>query len=323
VGVQVEFGDSMEIIKGIHTSEDFEGAVWTVLGDSLRDRDWKQKLLSDDAPESAPPSSECAFLARQKALAIHWDSRDKQAKWQNYWLSCCRSSKCDYFFAVLLQHGVDREQDILAILSDPSFTEQVDPGGLAHYLRLHISYLLRRYSWCRARQLWWAHRSQVPLFGLVNLLLPRLFGSILLGMVLLLSSQEVWELPTRLAHTTPALYILLPTMLLASALYLLSEHSKHTEYRHTWRQWRELLSRPGLVLLIGLVESLAISTIVVLLVMPALGVGPGPLENPIDATPFAMSPGFWVTWASFAIAALFIGIFLQIFWEKETAAEPL
>ena len=279
------------------------------------------QVKAKEPPNSPPSSPEAAFFLRHKALHIKtgWKDLSLRARWQRYWFDCCRSSKCDYLFSMLAEdpfdvykEKIDREKDILLLLRDECFWEKgiAYPTGRSHYLKISLSYLLRRYSYWRALKLWCKHRQLEFkwIFSFFSLTLPRLWGAIIVGALFLMSGQEGWEKPTKLYEVSQATFrgLIVLTIIIAF-LYLCYECRKVTEYGKG-----EISLRSVTIVIVGLIESAIISAFFVRLVL-----------LPIHSKyyDFALNP--WVTWGAFTVAAFLIGIFLQSFWEEKTIAEPL
>ncbi len=279
-------------------------------------------VVEHEPPTTIPNSTEQAFFIRHKALLLKedgWTDKRRRARWQNYWLSCCLSSKCDYLFSILAEdpfdvypEKIDREKDILRLLRDEGFWEKgvAYPTGKSHYLKISLSYLLRRYSYRRAFHLWCKHRQFEFkwIFSFFSLTLPRLWGAIIVGMLFLMSGQEGWEKPTKLYEVSQATFWgLIALAIIIAFFYLSYECRKVTEYGQ-----REISRRSGIIMGVGLVESAFISYIFVWRVLL-------PIQS--EYYNFELNP--WVTWGAFTVAAFLIGIFLQSFWEEKTIAEPL
>lgn len=279
---------------------------------------WKNKSV----PDKAPMSAESAYLLQRLTLKVEWNSIDNalQASWQNYWLACCRSDKCNYVFYKLAAYDVDREEDILQIFEKENFWSYVDldkdkpPGGKAYYLRECIIYLLHRFSVGRTFRLWKKNKKIAGAFGVFSLLLPRLLGVIIIGAIFVNTITLLWELPARWASAAYywwGLPLSLFVMLLLSILFLIYDFRKKTEYFG----FKELLQRVGCVFSMGMVESFLVNLFIVISIRPAL------LSLPSHFGSF--SPDLWITSISLTIEALFIGIFMQSFWEEKTISEPL
>lgn len=218
-----------------------------------------------------------------------------KAKWQRYWLRCCLSDRCDYYFALFAKFNIDREKDILELCDKNSILWKYvgSEEGRKYYLKVCMSYLLRRYSWRKTLKL-----------GKLNLF-PRLLGSIILGILFLISAGEMWELPTNLWGKSHLFYIVINIVFLfLSVGYTFFECHKTTEYHFI-----KILGRVLWVNVMGLFYSLVLSGIAVEFFQPTFQLN--------------FSPNFWLTVASFTVESLFIGIFLQIFWEEKTITEPL
>lgn len=278
------------------------------------------ELSCDKIPTAPPSSPEAAFAMRRLAFSEQGLDKEIRAWWQNYWLSCCLSSKCDYIFAILAKYDVDREEDILSLLGKKFLlTSYIPDKGQEYYYNRCISFLLRRYSLRRAWRLWHIHKSPQ---GLISLFLPRMFGTTILGVLSIASATETSTLPMRIWQSHPYWwYGLLVACVLCPFLVLCYETRKVTESGSEQTGcvaslkyfMQSTARRASLIYFIGLAMSFAISAIPVWIIPPPLG-----------STPITPLWENWaINWVFFAVWALFIGIFLQSFWEEKTIAEPL
>jgi len=269
-------------------------------------------------PDSPPRSPEAALLIHRLVRYVDdWPDSALKAAWQNYWLACCRSSKCDYLFTVLLGQSVDREDDLLKILSrdNDSFWKSVGQGPeKTYYVDAGLHFLLQRFSYFKAWKLWCQHRRFDWGFALLPLLLPRLAVAIVLGVIFFALSYLTWELPTRLLTTFCCWWYLPLIMFILSFGYLLYDCRRRIELKSSIGG---LLGRTLPILLLGLLESFVISYVAVHTFLPALQ----EVNRPII---MVLTPvNFWVTCSGFTLGALFIGIFTYVFWGEKSIAEPL
>ncbi len=253
-------------------------------------------------PLSHPPENiEQALSARRLAVEINYKDDEKyyQAQWQRYWLSCCLSSKCDYIFAVLKECDIDRERDIMKLWKDGILWGYLGSDfGKNYYNDICMRFLLRRYNWYGAFQLWWKYNRSS--FSGINLLLPRLIGTIILGFAFLITSDKILEFPLKLMVDYPFKYwLLFGLSLFVSWIYLL------IECRNTTGKF--FITRPSLIFIWGLIISLFLS----------FGI------FQLFAQIFSSGVVGWEGKLLFSSLSLFIGIFIQVFWEEKTITEPL
>lgn len=307
---------NLEIMKNADEFDSFVRALDNLDGDA------KERLAVKNPPNQPPSSSLEALIARQKAFRAKFHTHDKlYAEWQNYWLNCCLSSKCDRLFSILVNFNVDREEDMLEIMrrDNTLLWENIPVGGQVYYLNTALSFLLQRFSYITAWKFWCQHGRCRWGFGLLSLFLPRLFGAIVVGLILLVPSSGMWELPTRLLITWCCGWVLLLLMFMLSFGYLLYDCRKRVESkcRAGFKDiLDELVLRRTLpIMALGGVESFLINYLIVIrLFLPAFQV---------DHAVFLYPPSLWVTCATFTVEALFIGIFMYVFWGEKSAAEPL
>lgn len=256
----------------------------------------------DTIPRTNPNSPLQAFFERQLAIGVEygWPDIRLKAEWQNYWLNCCRSSKCDYIFTLLTEKNIDREKDIIDICKENNVIWQInDDKKLRNiHLELYFRYLLRRYAWFNACQLWGEMKD---IFLLGNLLFPRLLAAIIIGFLPFLE-QTIWSVALGMSPWT---YILTSSILLIlSFLYMWYECYRVTEGLRNLSFWRALF-----VSVIGFLFSFAFSSLGIYIMKDVYAIG---------FTVDCLRPVLL-----FASSALFIGIFIQVLWEEKTIAEPL
>lgn len=261
-------------------------------------------------PKSAPDTPEEAIGFRQIGLYVDegWTDNYRKALWQNFWHSCCLSSKCDYIFAVLGECNIDREKDIKDIIDlwekDNLWKYLGSEYGKSYYLDVCMKFFLRRYALSKALKLWWKYNKCS--FSVLNLLLPRLIGTILIGFIPLVMADEIWQFPSKLyAGSIITYYVLFSSLFVVSWIYLF------IECRNTIGKVNItiLVIRSFLVFIGGIIISMFLSFIIVV-----------PLLSPYIST---ANVSCMQTKLLFASLALFIGIFIQVFWEEKPITEPL
>ena len=299
-------------------------------------------------PNTIPRSPEYALFVRQLALYVDkgWLRNSKlRAKWQNYWLSCCRSSKCDYVFSVLKECGIDRETDVRYIVDEglkedaPLAKHIGSDEGVKFYKKTIADWYLRRYNGKAAKEI--LRSGSFDCGDNLKLFYPRMIVAIIVGLLALMTGQEIWDLPHELSNRISHLFYSLDTKFFG------------WEFPYAYNN---LIGSIGLVVVVlffyslsvlylryecyniifdkqkagyrarkaggwGLLTSLVFSTIICITIGPISGtkevINPATYFSPQAGLPICKNILF------FASVALFIGIFMQVFWEKETITEPL
>lgn len=289
---------------------------------SIGNPELKGRLPPQNPPSTPPVSLDEARLDRKLALVIKdWPSIPE---WQHHWLSCCLSSKCDHLFGLLTKYGIDREDDVIQILSESQLLwNSMEPGGRSYYIDQTLYFLLRRFSYGKAWKMVQKHKGDSGwlsnFFNFTHIIfIPRLLGALILGAFFFSLSYLTWELPSRL----PVLHSKLPIialiiMLMLSYLYLLYDCRRRIELKDSVK---ELVLRTFPILAIGLLESFLINGALIVFFKDALK-----LEKPIILYQVMNVPflNFPATLLTFTIGALFIGIFTYLFWGEKSIAEPL
>lgn len=282
-----------------------------------------EKLCIDfkDVPSNISPESPQQFLlARTLALCIEPEKEGfddmKKAQWQRYWLRCCLSDRCDYYFSVLKECGIDRETDVRYIVD-----ESLKEGGLLEkhigsddgvkfYKKTIADWYLRRYNGKEAKRM--LSDGSFGCWDQIKLCYPRLLVAIIVGMLAVVTGEDVWNLPHKISFF--CVIFVSSGFVTASLLYLTYEcYNVISDFR---RAWIRALKVTG----IGFLFSLFFSSVVCALVG----------YNSITYTNFTLETyynfseyPFLRNILFFASAALFIGIFIQVFWEEKTITEPL
>lgn len=287
---------------------------------------WKEfKINWKEIPKSVPESPEDAFLFRQIALEIEGFQDEKlKAQWQNYWLGCCLSSSFDYIFTVLKGCDVDREKDIVNLWKKGLLWKYLGSDhGKNYYFDKCLFFLLRRYSWERACDLRFIYygesNDETNIFtkrfwtdffvGMTSLILPRLIGTILIGFIPLVMADEIWQFPSKLFQESKWKYIFLIILIFASSYFYLFIECRNIIGKVNIKI---LIKRTFPVFIYGLLWSFVFTFLTNLFFLPYIP------SKEITCAQQTLS-----TNVLFASAALFIGIFLQVFWEEKTITEPL
>jgi hypothetical protein len=283
-----------------------------------RDAKLEEWAPPNRAPDSPPRSPEAALLVHRLVRYVDdWPDEADKAAWQNYWLACCRSAKCDYLFTVLLGQSVDREDDLLKILAqnNVAFWKSVGRGPeKTYYVDAGLHFLLQRFAYFKAWKLWCQNRRFEWGFAILPLLLPRLAVAIVLGVIFFALSFLTWELPTRLLMTFCCWWYIPLVIFFLSFGYLLYDCRRRIELKSSIVS---LLGRTLPILFLGLLESFVISYLAVHSFLTALQ----EVNNPVILVQTPVN--FWVTCTAFTFGALFIGIFTYVFWGEKSIAEPL
>jgi len=291
---------------------------------------WDHKEFGEVSPSeipTTPPSSpEQALLIRKLVFSTSFGFQYLQNKrdWIYYWFSCCQSEKCDYIFTILANYEVDREKDILTILTEGNvWWDNVDgdygqSSGKAYYLRETLSFLLQRYSCIRACRLFWKYRKQIPLFGPISLLLPRFLALIVVGSIFFSTSPAIWQLPTRVYNFSKfGGFTILLLLLIASVAYLAYKcRIKIEVHVRFWKAFMDVTLRVLPVFFMGFIWSLLINGFVMRLwILPAFEASPSLVGNEPILIPLTM--------LYFILGSLVVGIYGYSFWDEKSPTEPL
>lgn len=249
-------------------------------------------------------------------IAINLPINEKfKGKWENYWLGWCLKPQSNSFFAATAG-VIDPEDDVMKILQSETFLAGLTVSGKAYYLRRVADWYLKRFNWKAAKTLLaLIPREHQSFLDVAKLGYPRLFGSVVVGFLPLLSAPDLWKFPiSQPACFTTALAFVSLTV---AFLYLRIEYANTTGHTDS--------ERPSGVLLAAVVCALSVSAGFTAL-----------LENhflckeflsQLDFRPFQFTLGgislYVSLWIFLASAALVIGIFVQSFWEEKTMTEPL
>jgi len=142
-----------------------------------------------------------------------------------------------------------------------------------------------------------------------RLLLPRLIGGIVVGYMVLIFSNDVWNMIDRIK--SPATHFAIIVLAVAFAFFFLLN-----EVRQTIRHPGVALTRSALILCMGIFYALVIGVVL----SDLFGRGMAPAADPgIPGLFGRLFPRFIILSAPLA---LLIGIFVQIIWEDKPITEP-
>ncbi|MEC4685196.1 MAG: hypothetical protein VST71_05630 [Nitrospirota bacterium] len=252
------------------------------------------------------------------------------------WLSLCLNTRRDPDVEhYLVLRGIDREEEVkncivkrgsknkmTSVLQscniDSFFLDQ--PQKI--YLKVIADWYLRRYNGKMARQI----LKPFDCWDKLKLFYPRLLVAIIIGLLALMTGQEGWNFPHKLFPDTLGLWSLLSVFSLNIGLFAITVLYLTYECYNIISDKKKASKRALNVGVKGYVMSFLLSLTSCAVVgrisvdptfaaqYYSLLVGEFSLNNIV---PVLKNTFF------FSSAALFIGIFIQVFWEKETITEPL
>jgi len=285
------------------------------------------QLFIEDQTTKCPT---CAYAIRHVAIDVNQtiSGRINKAKAQRLWLKHCLSKETDYTFIVLKEAQkergerekiVEREKDVETIVKEglkngAALKNFIDSDeGVKFYKKTIADWYLRRYNGKMAKDI----LKPFDYCDKLKLFYPRLIVAIIIGLLALMAGQEGWDLPHKLANRIDYWGLIGVSIgfLTISILYL-----KYECYNIIFDKKKALL-RALKVGLFGFGASLIFSTII------CITIGSISVTKKIinPDTYYSLQAG-WPVFKNiffFASVALFIGIFMQVFWEKETITEPL
>ncbi len=314
-------------IEDCHSMDDFN-------------KTFKNSIKYENLLREPPRSPEQAYLAMHLAIERKTNlsfCEDLKAQWQRYWLRCCLSDKCNYDFSVLKECGINREKDVKTIvkesLKDDGILEKHigSDEGIKFYKQTIADWFLRRYNGKEAKEI----LSPFGCWDKLKLCYPRLVVAIIIGLIVVAIGKEGWDLPHHLSYKISdviygiflyAFNLRLPSAysdivgtsgLLFISIILLYISYKYLTYEcyNIIMDKREASKRASSVCLKGLVVSIFFS-IIICSIIGSISVDKNIVQS------YYMVP-FFRNIIFFASTSLFIGIFIQVFWEKETITEPL
>lgn len=307
---------------------------------SERFHNWRESddlcpLCSDECQESAADSHRMGRLLASHALttcpgcayaiwfkALKSNTRDQETgEWQNLWLKHCLSDKTDYIFIALskiigtrCQIRIDRESSVKEILehgllpqAGPLRAILPTPAVQDYYLKVCEDWFLGRYAF---KEAWWCFSNRKNLgyrrrIDWTKFLLPKIWGSILIGYLALVLSSDSWKLAMRQPLLTTVTMAFLA--LAVSAGYFLIEVNNCLRSPSAPYVARGL----GLFVyafLVSLVTGSLLLKAVSLYFIEAIHIG---------------TSNFFILLLFYVPFALLIGIFVQMLWEEKPVAQPL
>ena len=281
----------------------------------------------------------CAYQIKRIAFYGNFQksNQSQKAKWLRLWLRHCLSKETDYIFQVLKEvkdeNGevvarVDRESDVEAIASkylekDAPLAKHIgSTEGVKFYKKTIADWFLRRYNGTMARKI----LKPFSCWDKLKLFYPRMLVAIIIGLLALMTGQEGWNFPHKLFPDTWGLLSLFSVVSLSISLFAVTVLYLTYECYNAIADKKEALKRALRVGLKGYLISLSISLAICIVV------GRISVDRNVVASYYSLFGGDLTLRSMlpvlknaffFASAALFIGIFIQVFWEKETITEPL
>lgn len=273
-----------------------------------------------EIPQTPPPTPEMAMIYRTIALYIIdlgvEDELKLKARWQNYWLTCCRSSKCDYIF-LFLKDKVNREADILELWNkEKEIWKTASDSNKVREIHRHAysRFLLRRYAIKETLTLLDMNRSIADVKKLLNLfakLSVRIFVGLIVGYFFSILTPTLWELV--MGMRCCQYFLSWFFLFIFSFLYLWYECYTEVEYRKCLA-----FKRFWIVAIINLVISYVIAFWLVYFLKNF-----PPIFLPGKYSGLALEINLWYKpTVFFAVLAMFLSIFIQHFWQEKTVPEP-
>jgi len=271
----------------------------------------------EEIPQTPPPTPERAMIYRTIALYIDLgNKKELKARWQNYWLKCCRSPECDYIF-LFLKDKVNREADILELWNqEKEIWQTASDSNKVREIHRHAysRFLLRRYAIKETLTLLDMNRSIADVKKLLNLfakLSVRIFVGLIVGYFFSILNPTLWELA--MGMRCCQYFLSWFFLFIFSFLYLWYECYTEVEYRKCLA-----FKRIWIVAIINLVISYVIAFWLVYFLknFPQIFL-PGKYSG------LALEINLWYKpTVFFAVLAMFLSIFIQHFWQEKTVLEP-
>lgn len=220
------------------------------------------------------------------------------------WLKICinpmKDPNYDFFFD---KEGINKDEEVKGILFKDKRNEKIreifKDNEWQPRLKKIMVWFLRRYD-RKSAKIIYNNLEPKSIFDRIDLYFPRILGSIFLGFLPLISASEMWYLPINLNSIW--LLILSVLSLLVSIFYFRFEYYKATSNKDWWK--------PLKVFFRGFFYSSILSILLTILFHHNF-VGN---KSWIDLLKIMIL---------FSSSSLLIGIFIQVFWEEKTIAEPL
>jgi len=307
------------------------------------------KFFAEDKITNCPT---CAYAIKYVAFE-DMDQKvlgeTNKAKAQRLWLRHCLSKETDYIFQVLKEvkdengASVDREEDVKTIADKylakgaPLAKHIGSDEGVKFYKKTIADWYLRRYYREMAKEI----LKPFGRWDKLKLFYPRLIAAIIIGLLALMTGEEGWNLPHNLSyrishiiygplakffgwnlpHAYNSLIGLVGLLVVVFFFYALSVLYLRYECYNIIFDTKEAGRRARKVGGQGLLVSLILSTIICIAIGPISG--SKEVISPDTYCNFQAGLPIFKNIVFFASVALFIGIFIQVFWEKETITEPL
>lgn len=306
--------ESYDFYMEVDNAKDQYAIEWIV--SQIRKEDPNNPTCSfnvNNIPEGIPPTEHYAYLVRKAAFELRLCN---QTYWQKYWFRCCISDKCDFIFKSLKSKDIDREDDIKDICSlENALFTKLDEATQQSYIDFAVSYLLKRYNLLNSWNMW-NNSPKKNHAALIQIMLPRLMASILVGSLVIATSNEISDF----TKNNDSLWFYSICLFILSSLYLLYECLKVTQ---ATINYHEALKRIFRVLTIGVIYSVVFSVM-----LTKIGMFQFNTFNATNAIPetFYLYKYPMMPWACtvifYAMFSLFIGIIAQLLWEEKTVSEP-
>ncbi len=283
------------------------------------------------------------YHLKEKAIENLDASPDDKTKAALYdWLKICINTQKDINYDFYFEkNNLNREEEVKTILFGNGKLRKIFKNrDWQIRLKTVADWFLRRYNGEIARDILRSHQN-FDCWDNLKLFYPRMIVAIIVGLLALMTGQEIWDLPHNISgritgviygpiakfwgwHLSDAysnLVSLIGLLVIVFFFYVLSVLYLRYECYNIIFDTKAAGCRARKVGGRGLFASLILST----LICYAIGPISGTKEVMNPATYYSCQAGLPVfkNIIFFASAALFIGIFMQVFWEKETITEPL
>jgi uncharacterized membrane protein len=232
------------------------------------------------------------------------------------WLKICvnpqQDANYDFYFE---KNGLDKEDEVENILfeKDGNLREIFKKPDWQIRLKKITDWFLKRYDIDTARKILKNVNSPYKNWlDTIKLLIPRLWGAIFIGFLLLIVGEETWKLPLQLHWSW--------VISLSAGFLIITFGYLIVEANNIIHNTKKAFQRARFIFVLGFLISLIFSCIIVF-VMGTHFVNDKNLR--VEGWDFLGRLMFSENIIFFATAALLIGIFIQIFWEEKTITEPL
>jgi len=234
-----------------------------------------------------------------------------KAYWQRFWLRHCLSEETDFTFSVL---GFDKECEVKEMAKsldkdqDGNFRPLAkwieNPEGIKTYKIKLADWFLRRYNRKAAKKI----LTPLPFYDKVSLLYPRLIGSIIIGLIVIMLEKDMWILPLKI---DPPFLVIIQWIVLNLICWI---YFTYESYNIIYDKIKAV-KRGGEIWLVSTLTSIFLSSVL------CLYLGHYLVDN---YSKTYLSDGFiFADIFFFSSTSLFIGIFIQVIWEEKSITEPL